>query len=575
MRQVSVLSLHRRALTGVIAAVLVAGCASGPPPPPIPFDQRPVPQADPGSPLPAGWQHGAFMEVFVRGYHDSDGDGIGDLRGLTQKLDYLQWLGVRGLWLMPITRSADRDHGYAVTDFRDIDPAYGTLADFDELLRQAHARGIGVIMDYVFNHASHRHPAFERATRSADDPLRHWFVWQQPAPAGWDIWGNNPWYRGADGSGARFFSTFGPHMPDFNLRQPEVLAWHHDNLRFWLNRGLDGFRFDAVPHLVENDAVRWNDQPESYALMRGIRSLVAAYDKRYLVCEATASPLRWGSDEGCGSAFAFQLEHQILKAAQGEPGAVKAVADYFRTAPASMATMLANHDIFAGRRVWDQLGGDLAAYRLAAAIYLLLPGTPFIYYGEEIGMAGVGRLRGDPQLRTPMSWTADGSGFSRARPFRPLSDNAAQQNVAAQRDDPQSLLHHYRGLLALRNRLPSIAQGRYEAATADGSAFSFQRRLGDERALVVVNAGREARAWTAQALPSGAVLTPVWPPAVADGATQASTTAPARATTGATPPGAEPMATARSRRPRADTEGRAALQLPAQSVLVYTVSEPR
>ena len=542
MRQSSVFLLQRLRSTSaaaVLAAALAAGCAL-PPAAPTDFDRSPVPVADPGSTLAPGWQHGAFIEVFVRGFHDSDGDGIGDLRGLTQKLDHLQALGVRGIWLMPITRSADHDHGYAVADFRDIEPAYGTLADFDELLRQAHARGIGVIMDYVFNHASHRHPAFVQASRSADHPLRDWFVWQQPAPTGWDIWGKNPWYAGADGTPARFFSTFGPHMPDFNLRHPGVLAWHHDNLRFWLNRGLDGFRFDAVPHLVENDAKRWNDQPESYALMRGVRALMAAYDKRDLVCEATASPQRWSSDEGCGSAFAFQLEHQVLRAAQGQPEAVAAVADFFKTAPPTMATMLANHDIFAGRRVWDQLGGDLAAYRLAAAIYLLLPGTPFIYYGEEIGMAGVSALRGDPQLRTPMSWTADGRGFSTGRPFRPLSDNAAQQNVEAQQADPASLLAHYRGLIGLRNRLPSIARGSYEAAAAEGPAFRFQRRLDGERTLVLVNTGRGPHAWQLEALGAQARLTPQWP--------------------------------AGSASARADAQGRLALTQPAQSVLVYTLN---
>lgn len=517
--------------TGAVA-LLLAACAGEPPvpmpapPPPAPlaFQRDPVPAADPGSPLAPGWQHGAFMEIFVRAWRDSDGDGIGDLRGLTQSLDYLQDLGVRGLWLMPITRSADGDHGYAVADFRAIEPAYGTLADFDELIRQAHARGIGVIMDYVINHAAREHPAFRQAARSPADPLRPWFIWQSPAPAGWDIWGQDPWYPNeADPQGAHFFGTFGPHMPDFNLRRPEVLAWHHDSLRFWLNRGLDGFRFDAVPHLVENSAKDWNDQPESYALMRGIQALMGRYRQRHLVCEATATPQRWATPEGCGSAFAFGLERPIIDAARGRPDAVAQVADYFRSAPLTMATMLSNHDIFAGRRLWDQLAGDATQYKLAAATYLLLPGTPFIYYGEEIGMAGVGTLHSDAQLRTPMSWTADaasGGGFTSGRPFRPASDNVAQQNVAAERARPDSIHAFYKAMLALRNRLPSIARGSYERATVEGQALAFQRRHGQELSLVLINYGESPVRLVADGLDAGAALQPAYPadapPAQAD-----------------------------------------------------------
>ncbi|NRF68357.1 DUF3459 domain-containing protein [Aquincola sp. S2] len=488
------LRLARLAAAAASAALLTA-CALLPAADPIPFDRRPVPERDPGSALPAGWQHGAFMEIFVRAWRDSDGDGIGDLRGLTASLPYLQELGIKGIWLMPITRSADHDHGYAVTDFRGLEPAYGTLADFDALIREAHARGIGVIMDYVINHAAREHPAFRDAAASAGSAQRDWFLWQPEAPAGWDVWGKNPWYPAG---GHHYYATFGPHMPDFNLRDPAALAYHHDSLRFWLNRGLDGFRFDAVPHLIENSAKDWNDQPESAALMRGIRALMDQhYPGRWLVCEATASPQRWAGRDACGSAFAFGLEHPIIDAARGKLEALAQVAAYFTSAPPTMATMLSNHDIFAGKRLRDQLGGDDAAYRLAAATYLLLPGTPFIYYGEEIGMAGVAALQADEPLRTPMSWTADaatGGGFTRpgVKPFRPASDNVATHNVAAQQADPASLLAHYKTLLALRNTLPSIAQGRYEAPQVNGLVVAFQRATDAERTLVLINYGKSA-----------------------------------------------------------------------------------
>ena len=450
-------------------------------------DTRPVPAVHSPSPLAPGWQHGAFIEIFVRAYRDSDGDGIGDLRGLISKLDYLRDLGIKGIWLMPVSPSADRDHGYATTDYRDIEPAYGTLADFDELLKQAHARGIGVIIDYVVNHSAASHPLFI-ASKRADSPYRDWYLWRANAPAGWDIWGKNPWTQTPDGA---FFGTFGPHMPDFNLRHPQAIEYHMSSLRFWLNRGLDGFRLDAVPHLVENNERDWNDQPESRRLTAEMRALIGAYPRRHVVCEATANPKIYAQSDVCGSAFAFGLEHQIVRAAKGDSQAPQAIVDYFKSAPPTMATMVSNHDIFAGERLWDQVGGKLAQYKLAAASYLLAPGTPFIYYGEEIGMAGVKGLPGDQPLRTPMSWAADSerAGFTSGRPFRPISPNVATHNAAAQAADPNSLLSFYKAMLALRNRLPSIAQGSYESPFVQGPVMGYRRVWGDEQTLVLINYG--------------------------------------------------------------------------------------
>ena len=530
----------------LLVAASLAGCAgAGPAPrPPAGPDTSAVPMRDPGSALPEGWQHGAFMEIFVRAYADSDGDGIGDLRGLTARLDHLQRLGVRGLWLMPITANADGDHGYATTDFRAVAPEYGTLADFDELIRQAHARGIGVVMDYVINHAAAAHPMFEQARQGPGSPFRDWFVWQDTAPAGWDIWGKNPWYATAaqpwrfsgDAKdlpaappGARdfYFGTFGPQMPDFNFRNPAVVAYHADSLRFWLNRGLDGYRLDAVPHLVENNAIDWNDQPESRALTRQLQALVKGYRHRYTVCEATAEPRRYARDDLCGAAFAFGLENALVKAAGGDAEAIRQVAAYPASAPPTMGVFVSNHDQFAGRRLWDQVGGDERVYRLAAATYLLLPGTPYVYYGEEIGQSGAEGLVDDPQIRGPMSWTADAAtaGFTRGRPFRALAANRATHNVAAQAADPQGLLAHYTALLALRNVQPSIARGRYEQPVADGATLSFQRRLGDEHTVLTYNYGRSPARLAVAGLPPGARLRPLLPadaePLVVDATGQA------------------------------------------------------
>ena len=476
------------------------------------IDTRPVAQTNQPSTLPANWQRGAFMEVFVRAYKDSNGDGMGDLKGLTQQLDYLKDLGIKGIWLMPITTSADGDHGYATTDFRGIDPAYGTLEDFDELLRQAHTRGIGVVMDYVINHSARAHPMFTSALADGPaSPFYDWYVWEKDAPAGWDIWGKYPWSRTHNGY---YFGTFGKHMPDFNFKNPAVRAYHQDSLRFWLNRGLDGFRLDAVPHLVENSAKDWNDQPESRRITGDLHKLITSYPQRHVVCEATANPQAYAAADICGSAFAFGLERNIVNAAKGDKKAIQFVANYFTTAPHTMATFVANHDIFAGERLWDQLRGKLAQYKLAAASYLLQPGTPFIYYGEEIGVAGIKGLDGDEPLRAPMSWTADklGAGFTTSdKPFRPIAPNVARYNVAAQLADPNSLLSFYKAMLALRNSLPSLANGSYDAPVVQGRVMAYRRTLGAETTLVVINYDTKAGKLTLKDLRSRAAFTPVYP----------------------------------------------------------------
>ncbi len=526
--------LRAVARSALLLAALCYGATS------FAIDISPVAQEVQPSTLPANWQRGAFMEIFVRAYKDSDGDGVGDLKGLTQQLDYLKDLGIKGIWLIPVTTNADGDHGYATTDFRGIDPAYGSLEDFDELLRQAHARGIGVVMDYVINHSARHHPMFISALKDGpSSPFYDWFVWEKDAPLGWDIWGKYPWTRTHQG---HYFGTFGKHMPDFNFKNPAVLAYHQDSLRFWLNRGLDGFRLDAVPHLVENSAKDWNDQPESRSITGDLRKLITAYPQRHVVCEATANPQVYAAADICGSAFAFGLEHNIVNAAKGDKKAIQFVANYFTTAPQSMATFAANHDIFAGARLWDQLRGNLAQYKLAAASYLLQPGTPYIYYGEEIGMAGIKGLEGDEPLRAPMSWTADkrGAGFTtHVKPFRPIAPNVARFNVSAQLADPNSLLSFYKSMLALRNSLPSLASGSYDAPVVQGRVMAYRRTLGAETSLVVINYGTKPSTLTLKNLQPSTTFSAAYPQ--------------------------------RSKPAQTNTQGALSLRLPAQSVQVYTV----
>lgn len=449
------------------------------------------------SPLPEGWMRGAFMQIYVRGYKDSDGDGQGDLQGLISQLDYLQDLGVQGLWLMPVTQSEDRDHGYAVKNYRSIETDYGSLADMAQLLTQAHQRGMGVILDYVINHSSSQHPLFLNAASARLNPQRHYFVWQDTAPTGWRVWGQNPWYSNANG---HYYASFWSGMPDFNWKNDQVKTFHHDNLRFWLNQGVDGFRFDAVGNLVENGPAAWESQPENHAIMAQVQDLLKSHDRRYMVCEAPAAPQAFGDASSCGAAFAFDLKDPILRAARGDTTAIAAVSQYFRTAPAGMATFLANHDSFAGDRVWNQLSGNVAQYKMAAATYLLLPGTPFIYYGEEIGMANGAGLTGDGALRTPMSWTAQAAGFTAGVPFRALSANIASNHVQAQRGVEGSLHSFYKTMIGLRKRLPSLAQGDYSGAWAQGTAMGFERSLGSERTMVLYNYGLNAQSVTLSGL---------------------------------------------------------------------------
>jgi alpha-amylase len=437
------------------------------------------------SALPPEWKRGPFMEIFVRAYADSDGDGVGDFRGLTAKLDYIQSLGIRGLWLMPVNPSEDGDHGYAVTDYRAIAREHGTLADFDEFLKQAHARDIGVIMDYVINHSASTNPLFTRAAASANNAYRDWYVWRDIAPTDWKLFGNSPWHTLPTGA---YLGGFHHSMPDFNLLNPKVLNYHLDSMRFWLNRGVDGFRFDAVSHLVENGPDAMTDQPENFRILTQVREALAAYENRYLVCEGTGSSERYGAPQVLGSAFAFGLNGDLVKAAKGDAEALQRVATYFIKNPNfNMGTFIGNHDEFAGKRLADQFGNDAAAYRLAVTMLMTLPGVPFIYYGEEVGMNAGAGLHGDPSLRSPMSWSADARGFTSGKPFRALAMNIATNNVLAQTNDGASLLAFYRSLLTLRATMPELSNGNYENARIENGILRFERALAGKRVAVVVN----------------------------------------------------------------------------------------
>lgn len=498
-----------------------------PNPPTTTVDTSAITKVDSDSGLPADWQtSGAFMEIFVRGFNDSNGDGIGDLKGVTAKLDYLQDLGIKGIWLMPITKSYDKDHGYSVVDYRDIEPQYGTLADFDELIDEAHKRGIGVIMDYVINHSAATNPLFLDAKSDANAYYRNWYIWSDSKPTGWpEIYTKYPWYETSHGY---YFSAFWDQMPDLNLRNPEVVAYQNNNLRFWLNRKVDGFRFDAVGHLFENGKDKWENQPENHPFLKNVQTLVNGYSKRYMVCEGPSSSYwEYADSNSCGSAFAFGLYRAMVASAKGTSDAIFYVDDYLKWIPGHYATLLANHDSFTGRRIYDQLNGDIAAYKMAAATYLTAPGIPFIYYGEEIGMAGATGLNGmgDLEIRGPLSWTANTSnaGFSSSNTlYRAVATNVATFNVAAEQADSNSLLNFYKALLNLRNTHAALAKGSYEFSAVNGKTLSFQRRSGNDRILVVLNYDTSPSSITVTNLPNSTSLTPLYPAGLAAAGSNAS-----------------------------------------------------
>lgn len=472
------------------------------------LDLGAVPKSATASALAPDWWRGAFMQIYVRAYQDTDGDGKGDLKGLIQRLDYLQGLGVKGLWLLPITESSDRDHGYAVKNYRALEADYGSHADFDLLLSEAHKRGMGVILDFVINHSSNQHPLFLNSSSSAKNAQRDYFIWQTPKPTGWQIYGQDPWYASNWANGF-YFAGFTSSMPDFNLRSSDVETFHHDNLRFWLNKGVDGFRFDAVGNLIENGPGAWEVQAENHVVMSKVRQTIMQYSQRFMVCEAPANSNAFAQADSCGSAFAFDLSGSVVGAAKGDTASIQKLADYYKTRSVNLAPFVSNHDSFAGDRLWNQVQGNLAQYKMAAASYLLLPGTPFIYYGEEIGMASSNALSGDAALRTPMSWTADAKGFSTATPFRALSANVNSQNVTQQQSDSNSLYQHYKQLLALRNTQLALRSGTYEAAWALQKTMGFQRVAGAEKIMVVLNFDTQANALNVSNLTPGETWSPL------------------------------------------------------------------
>ena len=467
------------------------------------------------------WRTAVFYEIFVRSFRDSDGDGVGDLAGLTSQLDYLNDgdpltrtdLGVDALWLMPIQTSPSY-HGYDVTDYKAINPDYGDLADFDRLLQQAHRRGIKVIIDFVLNHSSSQHPWFRQA-RAPGSAQRDFYIWRDAPDTRWRRpWdGANVWHSSANGY---YFGIFWSGMPDLNLEHPEVDANMLDAMRFWLDRGVDGFRVDAVRYLLQTDDGQLADIPATHAYVQGLRRRTADFPEAVWVAEAwtdTAKVAQYYGREGDEFQLAFSFDvagaikssindgnRATLNQALAEAG--RAFADRGFEAP-----FLSNHDM---ARVMRELGADAGKMRVAAATLMAMPGTPFVYYGEEIGMRG-GASNRDEDKRTPMHWTDEGPGYgftTADRTWHP-SPEAVGVSVAAQRNQAGSLWTLYRDLIQLRHQRSALAEGTATLpAVIDGDrgVFALLRSAGEDRLLFVANFnGAAAAAFTVDVAGSPAV----------------------------------------------------------------------
>jgi glycosidase len=493
-----------------LAPLLVAlACAHSQPqvgaPPPAQTAAQPGAAAPASAASPREWARGAvFYEVFVRSFQDSDGDGVGDLRGLVARLDHLNDgdpattsdLEVDAIWLMPIFASPSY-HGYDTVDYERIQPAYGTLADLDRLVAEAHRRGIRVVLDLVLNHTSDEHPWFRESSGSRQSPRRDWYVWRDDNPR-WP----QPWNAQAEtwhaARGAYYYGLFWSGMPDLNLRNAAVRAEAKRIASFWLARGVDGFRLDAIRHLVETGpGAGQSDTAETHAFLKELAAHVRAQrPDAILVGEAwTETPViaaYHGAGDELDVTFDFPLAARLVEGLRrGDATGIAAkLREVARTYPpgAVDAPFLTNHDM---RRVASELGGRPELLASAAAVLLTLPGAPFLYYGEEIGLAN-GSASNDEAKRTPMRWDGSaGGGFTAGRPWFAPSPADASGNVAAQTGDPGSLLSHYRRLIRARHASEALARGSLTLLESSPTVLAFVRETPRERVLVVHNMGEE------------------------------------------------------------------------------------
>ncbi|MES2388740.1 MAG: alpha-amylase family glycosyl hydrolase [Bacteroidota bacterium] len=459
-------------------------------------------------PMPAtnypvyNWSKEVFYLVFVRSFYDSDGNGVGDFAGLMSKLDYLNDgdpntntdLGVTALWLMPIMPSPSY-HGYNITNYKAIQPAYGSMAGFDAFMAAAHARGIKVILDLVLNHTSEEHPWFTQSSANTTNPKRDWYVWSNvnpgfPGPEGQTVWKQKiPGY---------YYGVFNP-FPDLNWNSRALRDTMWNAVSFWLNKGVDGFRLDAVKYLVEENILLpsrvLTNTAGTYSVLQEFNNVVKSINPNaFTVGEAwqkTEEVAPYVVHDRLDACFEFGLSGDILNAAN----VANTDALYDRLLAVNQAyptlkygSFLTNHD---QDRSMSQLGNSLRKAKVSASVMLTVPGVPFIYYGEEIGITGSGAHE---DVRTPMQWNANANaGFTTGSPWRGVNTNFAVNNVAAQQQDSASLLNHYKKLIRLRTGHDALQKGYYLPAVAStGTVLAFARIYGEESIIIAANFGAGA-----------------------------------------------------------------------------------
>ncbi len=440
---------------------------------------------------------GVYYEVFVRSFRDTNGDGQGDFRGLTRSLAYLESLGVTGLWLMPIHPSPTY-HGYDVTDYRAINPDYGTMADFLAFVDAAHARGMRVLLDLVVNHSSSDHPWF-RAALAGDETYREYYVWSDER-LDWRGTGGGPAWHAA-GDGTYYLGLFEGGMPDLNHRNPAVTEAMLDVAAFWLDLGVDGFRIDAIQHVVESEDGVIANASENYAWVADFNArLRARHPGAFIVGETwTSTPAiaAYHRDALLDMSFNYPLWRALLSAVANRSAIdLRSQLELDETAypeGARRGTFLSNHDQIRPATSLSPLRRDESRLALAARLLLTLPGTPFLYYGEEIGLPN-GPSADDRDKRTPMRWTADErGGFGPGDPWREPSTQQPRVSVAAQRHDPDSLLQTYARMIALRASTPALAAGSTSVVPGlPASLLAFWREHEDGAVVVVANLGAAA-----------------------------------------------------------------------------------
>lgn len=439
------------------------------------------------------WNDTVFYEMFARSFFDSSGDGTGDFSGMTEKLDYLNDgnpattddLGIGGIWLMPIHDSPSY-HGYDVLDYTSVNPDYGSMQEFRTFVDEAQDRGIKVIIDFVLNHSSAQHPWFINSRNNVDG-YRDYYRWRQSHPGYNGPWGQNVWHQDSSGF---YYGLFWDQMPDLNYENEEMKEKIFQAADFWLSDiGVDGFRLDAVTYIFEDGSnLVHTDETLAFWEEFGVR-VGQNNPEAVTVGEAwtnTEQVLPYVQNDRLDLAFEFDLASAILNAVrsgQNQNLMQQMQQVYNSYDPHQFATFLTNHD---QNRVMDELNDDWDRAKTAASIYLSLPGVPFLYYGEEIGMTG---SKPDPQIRTPMQWT-DGpqAGFTTGSPWINLNDDYQQRNVATQEQDESSLLNHYKKLIHLRNERAALRTGEYKPViSSTQQLFSFTRTLDDDQMMVIVN----------------------------------------------------------------------------------------